>query len=401
MGAAAQRALKELTVRQVREILARRIDQYGVAEPTITVYGDDADQIIVELPGVEDFDRVMNLIGTAAKLELRLVHPDHQQSFESRDAILRLFNNRVPAEYEILPYRDRTETAGKTLYMVVRKAASISGTHLKNARREEDPFTGRSEVSFFLNSEGVRLFSDVTGRNVNKLLAIALDGEIRVAPRIESRINTESARITGYFTAEQADDLALMLRSGALPAEIVVLENRSIGPSLGLDSIRSGLQASAMGLILVVMGMLIVYRVSGVNAIFCLVLNLLFLLGCLAYFGATLTLPGIAGVILTIGMAVDANILIFERIKEEIRLGKTVRSAVESGFGRVFSTIIDTNVTTLVAALFLFQFGTGPVRGFAVTLAIGLLANIFTATFVSRTIFTIFLQRREVSELSI
>lgn len=403
MNAAARRELLERTVRGVRDIVANRIDQYGVAEPTIAIYGSGEvkDQIIVELPGVEDFDRILQLMTDVAKLELKLVHPSYPQPFETRESALASFGGQVPSEWEILPYRDRDETQGRTLYMVVRKAAAVTGAHLKNARRQEDPYTGRSEVVFFLNSEGRELFSDVTGRNVNNLLAIVLDGEVRLAPRIESRIDTESARITGYYTPQQADDLALMLRSGALPASIVVLENRSVGPSLGMDSIRSGISASILGLVLVVLGMLFIYRFSGINAIICLFLNLLILAGCLAYFGATLTVPGIAGIILTIGMAVDANILIFERIKEELRLGKTVRSAVEAGFGRVFSTIIDTNITTLVAALFLFQFGTGPVRGFAVTLAVGLLANIFTATFVSRTIFQLFLQRREAAKLSI
>jgi preprotein translocase subunit SecD len=400
---AARKDLMDRTIRGVRDIIENRIDQYGVAEPTITVYGSGEvkDQIIVELPGVEDFDRVLQLMVDVAKLELKLVHPSYPPPFDTREAALRAFNNQIPAEWQILPYRDRDETGGLTLYMVVRRAAAVTGQHLKNARRSEDPFSGRSEVVFWLNTEGSRLFSDVTGKNVNGFLAVVLDDEVRLAPRIENQIDTESARITGNYTPQQADDLALMLRSGALPASIGVLENRSVGPSLGLDSIRSGISASILGMILVVIAMLVVYKLSGINAIICLVLNLLILVGCLAYFGATLTLPGIAGVILTIGMAVDANILIFERIKEELRLGKAVRSAVESGFGRVFSTIIDTNITTLVAALFLFQFGTGPVRGFAVTLAVGLLANIFTATFVSRTIFSTFLQRREVKSLSI
>ncbi|MFQ5738885.1 MAG: protein translocase subunit SecD [Acidobacteriota bacterium] len=401
MNVAARKALTDLTVRQVRDIVQNRVDQYGVAEPTIQIYGETNDQIIVELPGVEDFDRVVDIIRNTAKLELKLVHPDHNQAFPTREAARAVFGGSLPSDYEMLPFRDRDNPSAATQFRVVRKVAALTGQHLKNARRSEDPFTGRSEVVFFLNSEGVRLFSETTGENVNNLLAIVLDGEIRSAPRIESKISTESARITGNFTPEQAEDLALVLRSGALPASIRILENRSVGPSLGLDSIRSGVSASALGMALVVVGMLLFYRLSGVNAVACLLLNLLLLLGFLAYFRATLTLPGIAGVILTIGMAVDANILIFERIKEELKLGKTVRSAVDAGFGRVFSTIIDTNVTTLVAALFLFQFGTGPVRGFAVTLAIGLLANIFTATFVSRTFFSLFLQRREIANLSI
>lgn len=400
-----RKALAATSVRQAREIIARRIDQYGVAEPTITVYGsgDIPDQIIVELPGVEDFERVKNLIKNTARLELKVTHPDRalRGPFLSREAALQAFNNSLPDDLEILLYRDRDNTSPQDAYMVVRKAAAITGQHLKNAQRSQDPYTGAAEVVFFLNSEGVQRFGDTTGQNVGNQLAIVLDDIIRSAPNINERIDTESARITGSFTPEQAQDLALVLRSGALPAKMSFLEERSVGPSLGRDSIVRGVYASALGLALVVLGMLIVYRLSGVNAIICLALNLLILVGVLAYFGATLTLPGIAGVILTIGMAVDANILIFERIKEELRLGKTVRAAVEAGFGRVFSTILDTNITTLVAALFLFQFGTGPVRGFAVTLAVGLVANIFTATFVSRTIFTSALHNREVSRLSI
>lgn len=400
-----RKALAATSVRQAREIIARRIDQYGVAEPTITVYGsgDIPDQIIVELPGVEDFERVKNLIKETARLELKVTHPDRalRGPFLTREAALQAFNNSLPDDLEILLYRDRDSTSPQDAYMVVRKAAAITGQHLKNAQRSQDPYTGAAEVVFFLNSDGVQRFGDTTGQNVGNQLAIVLDDVIRSAPNINERIDTESARITGSFTPEQAQDLALVLRSGALPAKMSFLEERSVGPSLGRDSIVRGIYASALGLILVVLGMLIVYRLSGVNAIFCLALNLLILVGVLAYFRATLTLPGIAGVILTIGMAVDANILIFERIKEELRLGKTVRAAVEAGFGRVFSTILDTNITTLVAALFLFQFGTGPVRGFAVTLAVGLIANIFTATFVSRTIFTWALHNREVSRLSI
>ena len=403
MIAAYRKFLGSESVRQARDIVANRVDQYGVAEPTITVYGsgDVQDQIIVELPGVEDFERVKNLIRDTARLDLKLTHRTQGGPHPTREAALAAFGNSLPDEYEILAYRDRDQTAGQTLYLVVRKAASVSGQHLKNAKRQQDPFTGRSEVVFYLSSDGVALFSAATRENVGNRLAIVLDDVVRSAPNITEAIDSESARITGTFTPDEASDLALVLRSGALPAKLSILEERSVGPSLGRDSIIRGVYASILGLLLVVSGMLIVYRLSGVNAIACLALNLLILLGVLAYFRATLTLPGIAGVILTIGMAVDANILIFERVKEELRLGKTVRAAVDAGFQRVFSTIIDTNITTLVAALFLFQFGTGPVRGFAVTLAVGLLANIFTATFVSRTFFTTVLQNRDVKRLSI
>ena len=407
MQASARKQLLELTVRQAREVIQKRIDQYGVREPTIAVYGSGEvrDQIVIELPGVEDFDRVKRLIGETANLELKLVHPEHSETFPSPALAAQAFGGKIPDDYEVHKFENPDGVApGGSIpeaYMVVKKAAAITGRHLKNAKRSEDSYTGRPEIAFFLNSEGVQLFSQVTSQNVNRILAIVLDGIIRSAPRIEGPIRQETARITGTFTRQEADDLALVLRSGALPASITFLESRQIGPSLGADSIRSGLQASILGLALVVLGMVVVYKISGLNAILCLMLNLFFLAGALAYLGATLTLPGIAGVILTIGMAVDANILIFERIKEELRSGKTVKSAVAAGFDRVFSTIIDTNITTLVAAVFLYQFGTGPVKGFAVTLAIGLVANIFTATFVSRTVFNSFLQGREVVRLSI
>ncbi|MFB3902308.1 MAG: protein translocase subunit SecD [Acidobacteriota bacterium] len=403
MVPAVYKGLARQTVAQARETIRNRIDQYGVAEPSITVYGsgDVPDQIIVELPGVDDPNRVINLIKSTARLELKLVHPEKSSPFPSREAAIQAFGGTLPHGYEVLPYRDVNETGGQAAYMVVRKAPSVTGRHLKNARRSQDSFTGRAEVSFFLNTEGVELFTRTTEQNVGNRLAIVLDDEIRSAPVIESRIDSDSARITGSFTSEQAEDLALVLRSGALPARISILENRIVGPSLGMDSIRSGVMASLVGMALVLLGMVIVYRLSGINAILCLVINLVILLGVLGYFRATLTLPGIAGIILTIGMAVDANILIFERIKEELRLGKTIRSAVEAGFTRVFTTILDTNITTLIAALFLFQFGTGPIRGFAITLAVGLIANVFAATFVSRAMFDWFLQKREVAKLSI
>ncbi len=407
MQASARKGLLELTVRQAREVIQKRIDQYGVREPTIAVYGSGEvkDQIVIELPGVEDFDRVKRLIGETANLELKLVHPEHPETFPSPALAAQAFGGKIPDDYEVhkVETRDQVAPDGSIpgACMVLKKAAAITGRHLKNAQRSEDPYTGKAEVAFFLNGEGVQLFSEVTSQNVNRFLAIVLDDLIRSTPRIEGPIRQESARITGTFTRQEAEDLALVLRSGALPASIRFLENRQIGPSLGADSIRNGLHASILGLALVVLGMLVVYKISGLNAILCLMLNLFFLGGSLAYLGATLTLPGIAGVILTIGMAVDANILIFERIKEELLSGKTVKSAVSAGFDRVFSTIMDTNITTLVAAVFLYQFGTGPVKGFAVTLAIGLVANIFTATFVSRTVFNLFLQGRGVARLSI
>ena len=401
MSSAEKKALADRTVRDAKETIQKRVDQYGVAEPTIQIYGsgDVQDQIIVELPGVEDFDRVLNLIKSTAMLELKIVHPTDGGPFATRELALQNFDNRLPPDYEIVPYPN--SVPGQTTYLVVRKAPSLTGQNLKTANRAQDDFTGRSEVAFFLDSEGVRLFTRTTEQNVGNRLAVVLDDQVYSAPRIDERIASESARITGNFTPEEAEDLALVLRSGALPASIQILENRIVGPSLGLDSIRRGVLASLVGLILVVLGMLVVYKVAGINAISCLILNLIILLAVLSGVHATLTLPGIAGVILTIGMAVDANILIFERIKEELRLGKTVRSAVDAGFDRVFTTIIDTNITTLIGALVLYQIGTGPVRGFAITLGVGLVANIFSAVFVSRTLFALVLQRWEVERLPI
>ena len=401
MSSAEKKALADRTVRDAKETIQKRVDQYGVAEPTIQIYGsgDVQDQIIVELPGVEDFDRVLNLIKSTAMLELKIVHPTDGGPFATRELALQNFDNRLPPDYEIVPYPN--SVPGQTTYLVVRKAPSLTGQNLKTANRAQDDFTGRSEVAFFLDSEGVRLFTRTTEQNVGNRLAVVLDDQVYSAPRIDERIASESARITGNFTPEEAEDLALVLRSGALPASIQILENRIVGPSLGLDSIRRGVLASLVGLILVVLGMLVVYKVAGINAILCLILNLIILLAVLSGVHATLTLPGIAGVILTIGMAVDANILIFERIKEELRLGKTVRSAVDAGFDRVFTTIIDTNITTLIGALVLYQIGTGPVRGFAITLGVGLVANMFSAVFVSRTLFALVLQRWEVERLPI
>jgi preprotein translocase subunit SecD len=278
-------------------------------------------------------------------------------------------------------------------FYLVQADPVVTGRDLKNARPTRDSETGLPAVSFSLNAEGTRKFADATGENIGRQLAIVLDDRVYSAPVVEDRIVGDGI-IRGSFTLEQAEDLALVLRAGALPASITYLEERSVGPSLGRESIRQGVAAAVLGLALVIVFMFMYYRGSGVNAIVALALNLIIVLGCMAALGATLTLPGIAGLILLIGMAVDANVLIFERIREEIDLGKTVRSAIDAGFGKAFSAIVDANITTLVAAIFLFQFGTGPVKGFAVTLSIGILASMFTAIFVSRLLFSIWTRRR-------
>jgi preprotein translocase subunit SecD len=288
-----------------------------------------------------------------------------------------------------------------TDYYAVRKAAIITGRELRNARRSQDEYQ-QPVVNFTLVPSAADKFADYTGSHIGTQMAIVLDGNVASAPSIRSRIPRGEGRIEGQYTIEEAEDLALVLRAGALPAEIVYLEERTVGPSLGRDSVQRGLRAAISGLLAVMVFMLVYYRMSGLNANVALVLNILILMGAMAYFSATLTLPGIAGLILTIGMAVDANVLIFERIREELDVGKTVRSAIDTGFSRAFGTILDANITTLVAALFLFKFGTGPIKGFAVTLTIGIIASLFTAVFVSRTIYMLVVERKErIAALSI
>jgi preprotein translocase subunit SecD len=300
-------------------------------------------------------------------------------------------------------YRERSDSgSAQEGYVVLEKTPVVTGLDMRDASAVSSQYGGAAyEIDFSLTPDGAKRFSKATGEHVGDQLAIILNNEVKSAPRINSQIN-DRGQITGNFTKKSAEDLALILRSGALPAKAVYLEERTVGPSLGADSIRQGVTASIAGLLAVVMFMLYYYRGSGINAVLALVLNLVLLLAALVMFDATLTLPGIAGVILTIGMAVDSNVLIFERIREELRNGKVVASAVDVGFNKAFLTIIDTHVTTIVSAIFLFVFGTGPIRGFAVTLVAGLLANLFTAVFVSRTIFMWHLNRTaRVETLSI
>jgi preprotein translocase subunit SecD len=395
------RDLQESTVRQALEVIRRRVDALGVTEPTLQIYGGSGqevqDQIIVELPGVDDPDRVKSLIERTSQLALRLVKKANGGPFSSVESAVSANGGKIPDEWEIVPYReDRTE---QLQYLVVSKLPVVTGKDLKNARRSTDT-NGSPAVGFFLNADGADRFKQATEQHIGDQLAIVLDNEVRSAPVIQDTIGSEGI-ITGRFTVQQAEDLALLLRSGALPASLRVLEERSVGASLGADSIRSGILASLVGFGLVVIGMVVYYKHSGLNAVWCLIGNLIILLGFMGALGATLTLPGIAGIILTIGMAVDSNILIFERIREELRLGKTVRAAIDAGFSKVVWTIFDTHTTTLIAAVFLFQFGTGPIRGFAVTLTVGLIANVFTAVYVSHRLFELMLGDRKVQALSI
>ena len=382
--------LQEDTVTQAIETIRRRVDALGVAEPVIAPHGDRGSQILVQLPGFDDVARAKDVIKSTAKLELKIARSMglSEDQFQPQ-----------PPGTEILP--GEADEAGNKTYYLLERTSIITGRDLKNASSGLDTQTNRPDINFTLKPEAAGRFQTATRENLGRPLAIVLDGTVISAPTIEGVIY-DRGQITGNFTTDSAYDLALKLRSGALPASLEYQEERTVGPSLGADSIRSGITASVVGLASVVLFILLYYRLSGVNAVVALLLNLLILVGALAYFSATLTLPGIAGVILTIGMGVDANVLIFERIKEEMRAGKTPRTAISAGFGKAFWTIFDANFTSLVAAAILFQFGTGPVQGFAVTLSIGLLSNMFTAIFVSRFIFDAVLGgRRQVEALSI
>ena len=355
------------------EVLRNRIDQFGVREPLIQRQGTD--HILVQLPGVTDRERALSLIGRTALLEFRLVS-------ESQRLLEQALDNVVPAGYALLEGEDGAP-------YLMENDDVLTGAILADAWVEPGEL-GLPQVNFRLTREGAKLFGRLTGANINRRLAIVLDGVVQSAPVIQSRI-TDQGQITGRFTREEAHDLAIVLRAGALPAPIIVEEERTVGPSLGQDSIRAGLVATGVGVSLVVAFMIGYYLFAGVVAIIALALNFLLILGGLGYFGATLTLPGIAGMILTLGMAVDANVLIYERIREEQRAGRPLSLAIAAGYEKALSAIIDSNVTTIFAAVILYWFGTGPIRGFATTLGIGLLASMFTAIFVTRLIFEVLL----------
>lgn len=394
------RTLRDQSVNQAVQTIRNRIDAYGVTEPVIQAAGGD--RIVVQLPGVDDFDRVRKLIKNTAFLEFRItVYPKAGGGGVPREDLLQHFSGRVPDDAEILPAQRTARDAGNPtpLFYAVEKRRTVTGRDLRTAKPEQGNI-GQPIVGFSFTPDGAKSFATLTGEHIGSGLAIVLDGTVVTAPVIKSKIS-DSGVIEGSFTQQEVDDLVTVLRSGALPASITYLEERTVGPSLGRDSIREGLRAGVVGSALVVLVMLLYYRLSGVNAISALVLNVLLLFGGMGLFHSTLTLPGIAGVILTIGMAVDANVLVFERIREELRAGRTVRSAIDNGFERAFTSIIDTHLTTLISAMFLFQFGTGPIKGFAVTLWIGLLASLYTSVFVSRWIFDLVLSRRKVATLSI
>ena len=390
--------LKTDTIEQTQQNIEQRINGLGVGETTIQKRGRaEADyELVVELPGVDDPARVKQIMQTTAMLELSEVKDG---PFGSREQALAKHGGVLPPNTKLARAVPRGGETGETWYLLNRSPV-ITGRDLRSARPGRGQM-GQWETEFNLNKDGAQRFARFTEANVGNLLAIVLDGMVKTAPRIDNRIE-DSGRITGAASQQDASDLALVLRAGSLPAGIVYGEERTVGPSLGADSIREGITAAIFGLAAVILAMLFYYKGAGVNAVLALILNAVILMAVLGYVGAVLTLPGIAGVILTIGMAVDSNVLIFERIREELRSGKGVVAAVDTGFNKAFLTIIDTHVTTVVSCAFLFMFGTGPVKGFAVTLVIGLIANIFTAVFVSRTMFDWHLNsQRQVTRLSI
>jgi preprotein translocase subunit SecD len=386
--------LRQESVVAARQTIERRVNELGVAEPSIAQQGANGDQILVQLPGVTDVEHAKEIIRSTGLLELKIVEAGPAATREDL-----LQNGQVPEGMDIIP-GSADATGGGTVYYMVRKAAAVSGRDLTNARPSVDQ-NNLPAVQFTLSSDGARKFGVVTETNIGRRLAIILDNRVTSAPTIQGRI-TDTGQITGV-TRDEVTDLSLILKSGALPATLAYLEERTIGPSLGADSIRSGIQASVVGLLLIVAFMLIYYKLSGVNAIIALLFNLVILIGLMAYIGAVMTLPGIAGFVLTMGIGVDSNVLIFERIKEELEAQHGVRAAINAGFSRVFLTLLDTHISALIAALFLIQFGTGPIRGFAYTLIIGLASNLFTSTFVSKTLFELALgrQQRQTAALSI
>jgi len=385
--------IKKLAVDQALETIRNRIDQFGVSEPDIRRQGEN--RILIQLPGIKDTQRAKDLIGKTALLEFKLV--DDTQSVEAA------LKGNTPPGREILYKVEEDPSTRRSIKtpFLLKKRTLLTGAYLTDARVQIDSQFNEPYVSINFDKKGARIFESITAENVNKRLAIVLDNNVYSAPVIQEKIAGGQARITGRFTTEEARDLAIVLRAGALPAPVNILEERTVGPSLGADSINKGLISMCIGGILVVIFMVIYYKGAGLIADVALILNIVLIAAGLAGFQATLTLPGIAGIILTIGMAVDANVIIFERIREEMSLGRTPRAAVDAGYKRATLTILDANVTTLIAAIVLFQFGTGPVKGFAVTLSLGVISSLFTALILSRLIFDYILTNRKVKTLSI
>jgi preprotein translocase subunit SecD len=409
-------------VTQALKVIDTRINAVGVVEPTLQTHGaTGSNQILLQMPGLDDPERVKQLLSTQSRLELVHVEgpasPQPVQKYPTQELALQSLGvppgGTPPPNKRVLPYTEPDEPAapGATpdpnqakpkQCVVVEYPPIVNGIELRDAQAVTTSGSQNDyQIHFSLKTNGAAKFGPWTGANINQYMGVVLNDEVKSIAYIQSQI-TDSGQINGKFSKERAEDLALTLRSGALPAEIEYIEERTVGPSLGADSIKAGVRASLAGLALVIAFILFYYRGSGVNAVVALILNMILMVAALIIFGATLTLPGIAGIILTIGMAVDSNVLVFERIREELRAGKSVGVSIEQGFAHAFVTIIDTHVTTIISSLFLFVFGTGPIRGFAVTLILGLLINLFTAVYVSRTIFQFVLSRKErVESLSI
>ena len=388
---------RKKAVQQAIETIRNRIDQLGVSEPVIQEHGLGDYQILVQLPGVDDPARVKEIMQSTAMLEIRQAvngpYPTEQAAMQANNGVL-------PPDTVLMKgvsgSHGQDQAADAEVYWLISRTSAVSGGDLRSADSSQDE-NGRPDVNFTLTNEGGRRFATFTGSHVGDKLAVVLDGRVKSVATIQEQIR-DAGRISGAFTQQETQDLALTLRSGALPAGIKYLQEVTVGPSLGADSIRAGVRAAIIGMVAVMVFMLFYYHAAGINADLGLFLNLVILLGFLGFSGATLTLPGIAGVILTVGMGVDSNVLIFERIREELRHGKTPSSAVDQGFAHAWTTIFDTHVTTIVSAIILFLFGTGPVKGFAVTLSFGLAANLFTAVFVSRVIFEAVLNRHTRGE---
>ncbi len=384
-----ERRIREFAVDQSIETIRNRIDQFGVREPVIQRSGSDG--ILVQLPGIQDPQRAKDLIGKTAVLEFKLVAVGADPT-------------KPQAGTEVLPGEERDPVTGqmnnKVTYTLERKTLMtgevIADARVRPATQMEGPY-----VELVLNSRGAKLFEELTAANVNRQLAIVLDGKVKSAPVVRERIGGGRASITGNFDLREARDLAIVLRAGALPAPVTLAEERTVGPTLGRDSIQQGMVSFAVGGALVILFMLVYYRGAGLLADLALLLNVVFILAALAALEATVTLPGIAGLVLTLGMAVDANVLINERIREELRLGKTVRAAIEAGYERALPAILDSNITTFLSGLILFQFGSGPVKGFAVTLCIGLVTSVFTAVICTRIVYDFMLSRRRMDHISI
>ncbi|HEY7528534.1 MAG TPA: protein translocase subunit SecD, partial [Candidatus Deferrimicrobiaceae bacterium] len=379
MKPAEVQAIRTNAVGQGVETIRNRIDQFGVREPQIIAEGED--RIVIQLPGVKDQQRAIELVGKTALLEFKLV--DEGASIEEA------MKGNIPEDDEILYQRSTDLQTGRTTKtpLLVKKRAVLTGDTIKTAKVNFGSQRGGAYVSLSFDPRGTKIFDRVTAENVKRRLAIVLDGTVYSAPVIQERISGGEAQITGDFTAEQASDLAIVLRAGSLPAPVKIIQNVTVGPSLGQDSIRKGVNAALIGAILVVVFMGVYYKFAGLVANFALIFNILFLLAGMSLLEATLTLPGIAGIILAIGMAVDSNVLIFERIREEIRTKKAVRASIDAGYDKAFWTVVDSHVTTLITAMILFQFGTGPIKGFAVTLSMGVAINLFTALVCTKVVF--------------